>query len=92
MKLDVKFKEIDQKFNVNFKEVNQKFNVGFGQYVGGSKPEAERYTGDYVVTPSFEADELATKDKVLTDNVTIEAISVKKISNTTGGNTVIIGG
>lgn len=54
MRLDVKFKEIDQKFNVNFKEVNQKFNVGFGQYVERTDIPKEygliTYTQDRIIT------------------------------------------
>ena len=91
MKLDVKTGGAVIKFNVNFKEVNQKLNVDFGQYTGGTV-DADPYEGEYNVTPSFKTAELATKGKVLTDNVTVEAISVNKISNTAGGSTVIIGG
>ena len=90
MKLDVKFKEIDQKFNVNFKEVNQKFNVGFGQYVGGAAG-AERYDGDYIVTPKVTEQTIPTKEKLMVDDMTVKSIPFFSASNTSGGNTVYIG-
>lgn len=54
--------------------------------------DAEKYEGAYAVTPTFEQQTLHTKDKLLTDDVIIDEISVVKVSNTSGGNTVIIGG
>lgn len=54
--------------------------------------DAEQYEGEYQITPSFEAQSLQTKNKLMTDDVSVSAISVVKVSNTSGGNTVIIGG
>ena len=54
--------------------------------------DADNYEGAYAVTPKFEQQTLHTKDKLMTDDVTIDEISVVKVSNTSGGNTVIIGG
>ena len=50
------------------------------------------YTGDYVVDPDFEGVTLATRNKVLTDDITVNPIEVSRTSNTSGGQTVYIGG
>lgn len=62
------------------------FNFDVAVQAGG-----EPYTGEYEVTPNFEVQELATKDKQMKDNVRIQPIPVHKIPNSTGGITLIIG-
>ena len=56
------------------------------EYIGG-----ERYTGDYEVTPKVEKQTMPTKDKILINDMTIEAIPFYNVSNTSGGSTVFIG-
>lgn len=51
----------------------------------------EDYTGSYNVVPKIEAQSLATADKHLKDNVTVEPIPYYEVSNPTG-KTIIIGG
>lgn len=53
---------------------------------------AEHYKGDYEVEPAFTEQILRTKHLLMDENVTVKEISVTKIPNTSGGNTVIIGG
>ena len=50
------------------------------------------YTGAYDVDPKFTAQKLETKGKKMLDDVTVEAIEVQRVSNTSGGKTVYIGG
>ena len=50
------------------------------------------YTGEYDVDPKFTAQKLATNGKKMRDDVTVEAIEVQRVSNTSGGRTVYIGG
>lgn len=57
---------------------------------GGSR--GEPYDGPYTVTPNFETQELATKDKILKDNVTVDPIAVARVENPAGGKTIFIGG
>lgn len=52
----------------------------------------EHYGGEYSVTPKFENQTLKTKNKVMDFDVNIKTIPVEKVSNSSGGNTVIIGG
>jgi hypothetical protein len=49
------------------------------------------YTGSYEVTPKTSEQSLQTKDKHLTENVTIKSIPFFATSNNSGGNTVYIG-
>ena len=51
-----------------------------------------KYEGDYEVTPTVDGLELNTKDKYMSDDVTIRAIPFYEVSNTSGGNTVYIAG
>ena len=55
---------------------------------GGGEP----YDGPYPVTPDFETQELATKDRLLKDNVTVDPIAVARVENPAGGKTIYIGG
>lgn len=55
---------------------------------GGGEP----YDGPYTVTPDFETQVLATKDKILKDNVTVDPIAVARVENPAGGKTIFIGG
>ncbi len=50
------------------------------------------YDGEYIVDPSFEQQILATRNKTLTDDVTVNAIMVSRTTNASGGYTVYIGG
>lgn len=51
----------------------------------------KHYEGKYEVKPSFEKQKLNTKNKVMDDDVTVKEIPVTVVSNSSGGNTVIIG-
>lgn len=55
---------------------------------GGGEP----YDGPYTVTPDFKTQELATKDRLLKDNVTVDPIAVARVENPAGGKTIYIGG
>lgn len=50
------------------------------------------YEGPYEVNPMFVEQILETKDKSMTDDVTVKEIAVYRTENPSGGNTVIIGG
>lgn len=47
--------------------------------------EPELYKGDYEVEPSFDRQQLPTKAKKMTDDLTVEAIEVQRVSNAAGG-------
>ena len=50
------------------------------------------YKGDYVVDPDWDAQKLDTKNKKLSDDITVNAIELQRVSNAAGGCTVYIGG
>lgn len=74
-------------------ELTQKaaLSVAFDVTIHGGSG-GEPYDGPYTVTPDFEAQELATKDKLLKDNVTVDPIAVARVENPAGGKTIFIGG
>ena len=51
----------------------------------------EFFDGPYKVKPTFENQTLQTKNMAMKENVEINPISITKVSNQSGGNTVIIG-
>ena len=53
--------------------------------------DGETYDGEYEATPRFVAQTLETKNKYLYDDVSVRAITVSRVSNPSGGNTVWIG-
>ena len=53
-------------------------------------PGTQRYDGPYTVTPKMEGQELETKNKLMTSNVIVEAVPVRRTANEAGGNTVYI--
>lgn len=51
----------------------------------------DEYEGPYDVVPRFREQTLETKNKLMTDDVTVETIPVYRTINPSGGNTVSIG-
>lgn len=54
--------------------------------------QGDEYEGPYIVTPKVEEQQLATRAKTMTDNVTVLEIPYAEVSNLSGGYTVTIGG
>lgn len=89
MELNVKF-DLLSAFAVAFDF--PEFTADFGTLHEISGGAVEVYSGAYTVEPDFTEQILATKDKILVDNVTVNAIEVQRVSNAAGGKTVYIGG
>ena len=54
--------------------------------------EGKKYEGEYDITPSTYNDKvLATRNLVMTKDVTVRKIPQFEVSNTSGGKTLIIG-
>lgn len=52
---------------------------------------AERYSGEYEVTPKAKEETvLGTKNKLMTDNVTVKKVPIYKTANSQNGTTVYI--
>lgn len=56
-------------------------------FIGG-----DPYLGKYVVNPDFAGVRLETKNKILSQDVLVNPIEVSRVSNTSDGITVFIGG
>ena len=82
--------EMINRLAVDFELDPSTMEVYFGEIVPTGDLPA--YTGAYNIDPKFEAQKLATNGKKMRDDVTVEAIEVQRVSNTSGGKTVYIGG
>lgn len=80
-------------FRLNFKEKNSIIKVGFDHFqtVTESGGGSEVYQGDYAVVPKAIEQSLLTKEKYLTDDITVKAIPFFNVSNNAGGKTIYIG-
>ena len=91
MRIRVAFDETDQHFAAEFQEADSTLTAEFGKvhvvtkYVGG-----DLYEGDYAVTPKVSEQTLPTKGKYLIDDITLRAVPVFRVSNSSGGTTVYI--
>lgn len=86
MRLDAKFVTKNTTFNSFFVSKSSTFNASF------SRASGEKYDGNYEVVPKIQEQKLPTKNKLLTEDMVVKSIPVIKVSNASGGNTVIIGG
>ena len=92
MRFDVTFRELDKKLDVDFCTRNEQIKVDFEHLqVVSDNVGVDYYKGDYTVTPKVEKQELATRQKFLTENVKIKEIPFFEVSNLEGGQTVFIG-
>ena len=92
MRFYVTFQELDKKLDVDFRTRNENIKVDFEHLqVVSNNVVVDHYKGDYTVTPKVEKQELATRQKFLTENVKIKEIPFFEVSNTEGGQTVFIG-
>ena len=77
-----------------YKNTFDEFKAHFGDYLesGYSVIDYDEYTGEYIVTPLPNVEQiLRTDHKIMRHDVTIEAIPYAEVSNTAGGITCIIG-
>lgn len=54
-----------------------------------TKAEGEKYDGDYIVTPKTRSQTLETANKVLTSDITVEAVPYYETSNLYGDTVYI---
>lgn len=90
MDVIVQFTESDQQLPVEFEEIDSAFSVDFGEVTEVFRDNIRDYEGPYEVTPKVEAQTLPTKEQLMKSDVTINAIPVFRVSNTSGGTTVYI--
>lgn len=92
MRFNVTFRELDKKLDVDFRTRDEQIKVDFEYLqVVSNNVGVDYYKGNYTVTPKVEKQELATRQKFLTENVKIKEIPFFEVSNLEGGQTVFIG-
>ena len=90
MILNLDFFESYQVLGLDFQEGLSNIGLQFDQVVEIVKSDANPYTGDYAVTPSVGGSIMPTKDKYMTQDVTVKPIPYYNVSNPAGGSTVYI--
>ena len=79
------------KTNRAFKEYTKNITAKIGEVQTVTLSDGkEIYKGQYIVTPKIEQQALPTKNKILTEDVTVKSIPFFNVSNNSGGNTVYI--
>lgn len=69
-------------------EVEFTFDLKVDYGTGGRLPD---YEGEYTITPKISSFTLPTKNKSMTDDLTITQVPYEQVENPSGGDTVIIG-
>lgn len=87
MNFNIEFQKMDNNICVDFEKIEGDINVFFDEGFFGKV-----YEGEYEVIPTFENQELDTSGVFLEKNVEVKPIPVLRVSNESGGQTVIIGG
>ena len=90
MRMDVNFSESTQSFATKMDGLDQKFDANFEHTQEVTVVNGTPYKGPYEVTPRVVGQTMETRNKVMTDDVTIRAIPVYRTSNQSGGTTVYI--
>lgn len=76
-------------FNTSFSAGDGVFSVEFGRVTDTT---ANPYTGSYELWPGIDDATLATREKLMRDDVTLYAIPRQTVENPAGGRTITIGG
>ena len=90
MRIDVNFSESTQHFATNVEGLDHVFDANFDQVQDVTVINGTPYKGPYEVTPRVVEQTMETRNKVMTDDVTVLAIPVYRTSNQSGGTTVYI--
>lgn len=90
MRIDVNFSEATQRFTTTMGGLDQSFDANFDQIQEVTVVNGVPYEGEYGITPKIESQVLPTKNKVMTDDLTIREIPIYETSNQSGGTTVYI--
>ena len=91
MILNVTFEQIAADLQVQF-DAEDDFGVGFGEVSEIPPEDLPTYEGVHQIIPSFNDQLLDTSGLLVEEDIKIEAIPIVRVSNNSGGKTVIIGG
>lgn len=81
----------EQRIDVFAGEIKQNIGITQDVIIVPVYKDIPEYEGAYSVTPKVVEQRMETKNKVMTDDVTIKSIPFFNVSNESGGNTVFIG-
>ena len=73
-------------------DIGDEYNLDIETSINVIHVGGDPYGGPYIIKPEFDNQSLETKNKLMQDNVFVEAIAVSRVSNLSGGTTVYIGG
>lgn len=88
--MGVKFSQGKQVFHPRFNQP-QMGKPRFSNVITIESDPKETYKGEYTIRPAIEEQSMQTKDKLMVNDVTIEAIPLYSVSNEHNGETIIIG-
>lgn len=71
-------------------DINSNWEL-IGDVIASYHDSYDKYKGNYVVVPSTNVQELPTMNKLMDRNVTVKEIPYYEISNSYGGDTIVIG-
>lgn len=102
MILNVTFEQITADMQIDFDETSVElpirfdsdddFEIEFGETTEIMPDDVPVYDGDHEITPTFTDQFLDTSGLLVEEDIRIEPIPVARVSNNSGGMTVIIGG
>lgn len=91
MTVRVKLTELSKNLHVSLNDNTKNITAKIGEVQTVTLSDGkEIYKGQYIVTPKIEQQALPTKNKILTEDVTVKSIPFFDVSNNSGGNTVYI--
>lgn len=92
LEIEVAFEETEQTFEMELEESETTFDAMFDESVVIEQyTNADPYDGEYEITPRITEQTLPTAMKLMTRDVTVRDIPITYVTNTAGGNTIIIG-
>lgn len=86
------FEQEQENLSVLFSQTAEDFAGEFGEILKTGSEDIEVYSGSYDVTPVLEGLVLGTENKRMVKDTTIHPIPIFRVSNNSGGTTVVIGG
>jgi len=82
----------DDSKDIKLEVASTNISLKVDEYALTVQSDHDYYDGEYSVTPEFFAQTLETANKIMENDVTVEAIVVSRTTNPSGGKTVYIGG
>ena len=89
--IDIQLDEESVELAIEF-DSDDTLNAEFSEIVEVVPDDVPAYEGDHEITPTFQEQFLDTSGLLVEEDIKIEAIPLVRVSNNSGGMTVIIGG